>query len=148
MEMILFIGIPGSGKSTFYKEKFFNSHLRISLDLLRTRNRERKLLDYCFITSMPFVLDNTNVSSNDRKSYIDLAKGNKYRIKGYYFRSEIKDCIERNELRTEKERVPLVGLYSKRKELQFPSLIEGFDELFYVEILNNEFVVKIWQDEV
>ncbi|MCB9352743.1 MAG: ATP-binding protein, partial [Lewinellaceae bacterium] len=32
MEGILFIGIQASGKSTFYKERFFNSHLRISLD--------------------------------------------------------------------------------------------------------------------
>lgn len=41
MEGILFIGIQASGKSTFYKERFFNSHLRISLDLLHNS----KLID-------------------------------------------------------------------------------------------------------
>ncbi len=40
MEMIIFTGIPASGKSSFYKELFFNSHLRISMDLLNTRNKE------------------------------------------------------------------------------------------------------------
>jgi hypothetical protein len=35
MEEIIFVGIQASGKSTFYKEKFFNSHLRISNDLFR-----------------------------------------------------------------------------------------------------------------
>ncbi|MEN3294973.1 MAG: hypothetical protein V7642_4226, partial [Burkholderiales bacterium] len=40
MEMLLFIGIQASGKSTFYKERFFDTHVRISMDLLRTRNRE------------------------------------------------------------------------------------------------------------
>ena len=36
MEMILFVGLPGSGKSTFYKNHYFNTHLRISNDLLKT----------------------------------------------------------------------------------------------------------------
>lgn len=45
MEGIIFIGIQASGKSSFYKEKFFNSHLRVSLDLLNTRNKENQILD-------------------------------------------------------------------------------------------------------
>ena len=36
MEAIIFVGLPGSGKSSFYKERFFDSHVRISLDLLKT----------------------------------------------------------------------------------------------------------------
>ncbi|MEL6944740.1 MAG: ATP-binding protein, partial [Bacteroidota bacterium] len=36
MQAILFIGIQASGKSTFYKERFFNTHVRISMDLLNT----------------------------------------------------------------------------------------------------------------
>jgi predicted kinase len=148
MELIMLIGIPGSGKSSFYKSKFFNSHLRVSLDLLKTRNRERRLLKYCFETSMPFVLDNTNVSVEDRKNYVEEAKAYKYVVKGYYFKSEMKECLERNEQRPEKERVPKVGMFSKRKKLELPKLSEGFDELFYVEIINNEFEIKTWQDEV
>jgi len=42
MQIIIFIGIPASGKSSFYKELFFNSHIRISMDLLNTRNKEGK----------------------------------------------------------------------------------------------------------
>ena len=42
MEAIVFIGLQASGKSSFYKERFFSTHVRISLDLLRTRNRERQ----------------------------------------------------------------------------------------------------------
>jgi predicted kinase len=148
MELIMFIDIPGSGKSSFYKNKFFNSHLRVSLDLLKTRNRERRLLKYCFETSMPFVLDNTNVSVEDRKNYLEEAKNNKYSVTGYYFKSEMKECLERNEKRPEKERVPNGGMFSKRKKLELPKLAEGFDKLFYVEIINDEFVIKNWQDEV
>ncbi|MFN8578481.1 MAG: hypothetical protein U0354_16755 [Candidatus Sericytochromatia bacterium] len=39
MEAIVFIGAQGSGKSTFYKDKFFNTHMRISLDLLNTSEK-------------------------------------------------------------------------------------------------------------
>lgn len=60
--MIIFIGIPASGKSSLYKEFFFNSHIRISMDLLNTRNKEGKLLRYCFETQSKMVIDNTNVT--------------------------------------------------------------------------------------
>ena len=40
MELIVFCGIQGSGKTTFYRERFFNTHLRISLDLVKTRERD------------------------------------------------------------------------------------------------------------
>jgi len=149
MEMILFIGIPGSGKSSFYKEQFFNSHMRISLDLLNTKNREMKLLEFCFNTSMPLVLDNTNVSVADRNKYIALAKKNQYRVKGYYFRSDVKNCLLRNTRRTGKSKVPEVAILSKYKTLELPSLHEGFDELFYVEAVEeNRFIINEWKNEI
>ena len=42
MEMIIFVGLPGSGKSTYYKKYFFNTYLRISNDLLRTKKPYRE----------------------------------------------------------------------------------------------------------
>ena len=69
---VLLIGIQASGKSTFYKEKFFNTHVRISNDLLKTKNREKLLLEYCINTQMPFVIDNTNSTKEVRKNYIDI----------------------------------------------------------------------------
>ena len=149
MELIIFIGIPGSGKSSFYKERFFNSHLRVSLDLLRTRNREARLLQYCFDTSMPVVIDNTNVMVKDRAKYIALAKEDKFAVKGYYFRSDIKECMARNAKRTGKDQVPPAGIATKYKQLQLPSLEEGFDSLFYVSMNEeNKFVIQDWQNEI
>ena len=113
MDLVILIGIPASGKSSFYKEHFYNSHIRVNLDMLRTRNREDKLLDYCFSTSMPLVIDNTNVRAADRKKYIDLGKLNKFRIRGYYFRSSIKSSLERNSCRKEKEKLDEKGIFSK-----------------------------------
>ena len=41
MEAVVFMGIQGSGKSSFFRERFFSTHFHISLDLLKTRNREQ-----------------------------------------------------------------------------------------------------------
>jgi predicted kinase len=149
MEMIMLIGVPGSGKSTFFKENFFHSHVRVSLDLLRTKNRERKLLEFCFETSMPFVLDNTNVSAEERKNYIESAKSFQYKVRGYYFRSDVKKCLERNSNRQGRYKVPEVAIFSKYKELQIPSYEEGFDELLYVEAMEgNSFNLNEWKNEI
>jgi tRNA uridine 5-carbamoylmethylation protein Kti12 len=45
VNLVLFSGIPGSGKSTFYKEIFYDTHVRVNLDMLKTRNREEKQID-------------------------------------------------------------------------------------------------------
>ncbi|MDL2321544.1 ATP-binding protein, partial [Desulfosarcina sp. OttesenSCG-928-B08] len=66
MEAIIFCGIQASGKSTFYLERFFKTHVRISLDLLRTRNRENRFLSLCLETGQHFVVDNTNPTRSDR----------------------------------------------------------------------------------
>ncbi len=47
MEAVIFTGIQGSGKTTFHRERSFDTHVRISLDLLKKRPRERRLLQGC-----------------------------------------------------------------------------------------------------
>lgn len=42
-EIVLMVGIPGSGKTMFCHERLFPSHLYISLDQLRTRSAEAEL---------------------------------------------------------------------------------------------------------
>ena len=46
-EIVIFIGIPASGKTSFYKERFFPSHVYVSLDQVRTRSAEGELLKFC-----------------------------------------------------------------------------------------------------
>jgi predicted kinase len=142
MQLILFVGIPGCGKSTFYKERFFNTHMRISLDLLNTRNKEKRFMNLAFTLQQRFVVDNTNVSKADRSSYIAQAKRNHYRVVGYYFDSLLSDCLQRNENRRGNEKIEKVGVITKFKQLQLPSLEEGFDELYFVKIEGDEFIVN------
>jgi predicted kinase len=100
VEAIIFIGIQGSGKSTFYKENFFNSHIRISLDLLNTRNKQRRFLQTCLDTQSRFVVDNTNPEKEEREKLIALVKERKYKVVGYYFHTTVAEAITRNNQRS------------------------------------------------
>ena len=74
MDAVLLIGIQGSGKSWFFNERFRDTHVRLNLDMLRTRHRESVLLKACIDTQQPFVVDNTNPTIQDRARYIEPAK--------------------------------------------------------------------------
>ncbi|MFO0914777.1 MAG: ATP-binding protein [Pirellulales bacterium] len=134
MEAVIFIGLQASGKSSFYKERFFATHVRISLDLLRTRHREWRLLNMCLETQQPFVVDNTNPTRDERAKYIEVAKSAKYSVIGYYFRSKAEECLARN--RQRQEQVPDVGILSTAKKLELPTWDEGFDSLQFVRLTN------------
>ena len=143
MEAVILIGIPGSGKSTFYRERFFDTHVRINLDMLRTRERERILMAACIQARQPFVVDNTNVQADERARYIAPAKAAGFRVTGYYFPTELRTAIARNKSRPAGQVVPVPGLIAKHKRLQPPTSQEGFDEMYSVELTSeNHFVVK------
>lgn len=148
MQAIIFIGIQATGKSTFYKTHFFNSHVRVSMDLLNTRNKEKQFLDTCFRTHTKFVVDNTNPTAEERKKYIDLAKENKYEIVGYYFSSSIEDSIKRNKERTGKEKIPDIGIRGCYNKLEIPQKEEGFDKLYFVKVTDKGFNIEDWKDEI
>jgi hypothetical protein len=74
MEASIFRGLPGSGKPSFSKERFFNSQIRIRLDLLKTRHREDRLLDVCLEADQPFVIDNANLAEAERSKFIEAVR--------------------------------------------------------------------------
>lgn len=134
MEAIIFVGLQASGKSTFYKERFFDTHVRINLDMLRTRHKERLLLHTCLELKQRFVVDNTNPTPAHRAGYIAQAKAARFAVVGYYFDTTVSECIARNNMRVGAARIPAVGIYATAKKLQAPSFSEGFDALYYVRI--------------
>jgi predicted kinase len=145
MEGIIFIGIQGSGKTTFYQRYFSKTHIRISLDMLRTRHRESILVAACIEAKQPFVIDNTNPTRQERQKYIEKLKKNKFKVKGYCFQSDISECLERNIQRTGKEKIPEVGVKGTYKKLELPSYDEGFEELYSVTLKETKFIVKEWE---
>ncbi|MBW8684541.1 AAA family ATPase [Chitinophaga rhizophila] len=148
MEAIIFCGIQATGKTGFYTSYFLQTHVRISLDLLKSRYREDLFLDACIKSAQPFVVDNTNPSKAERAKYISLANKHQFKVKGYYFRSSLTAALERNNLRTGKALIPKVGMLHTYRKLEIPSLEEGFDELFYVELDDKGFTIKTWDHEI
>lgn len=148
MTAIIFIGIPASGKSTFFRERFFNSHVRINLDMLKTRHREKLLVVACLASRQPFVVDNTNAGMKERARYIEPARAAGFRVIGYYFSSRVEDALERNRQREGKARILDKGVLGAAGRLELPALVEGFDELWYVCMDGKGgFIVEEWRDE-
>ncbi len=143
MEVVIFVGLQGAGKSTFYRERFFATHVRINLDMLRTRRREWILFEACLAARQACVIDNTNPTVADRAPYIAAARAAGMRVVGYYFRSDLHECQARNVGRPGRQAIPMGGLRATAARLQRPSPAEGFDELHDVCIdAGGAFVVQ------
>lgn len=143
MEMILFVGIQAAGKSTFYQRQFFDTHLRLNLDMLRTRHRERTLLQACLQTQQRLVIDNTNPTIVERAAYIGPARAAGFRVIGYFFEPDPAGCAARNKSRA--RQVPPAGLFGTLKRLERPTPGEGFDELYRVLLdVTGEFIVSTY----
>ncbi|MDB5300287.1 MAG: hypothetical protein JWO87_1950 [Phycisphaerales bacterium] len=147
MIAVIFCGVQGSGKSTFFRERFFDTHLRLNLDMLRTRHRENLLLRACLDAKQPFVVDNTNPTARERAKYIAAASDARFKVVGYYFASKPAELLARNAQRPEGTRVPDLAVLGTYTRLEIPRKEEGFDELFYVRIEGNVFVVEPWRDD-
>lgn len=134
MEAILFIGIQGAGKTTFYRERFFDSHIRINLDMLKTRYREKVFLSACLLAKQPFVVDNTNALAKERAVYIEPARENAFRVHAYFFEPDVRASIARNSKRTGKGVIPVQGVLGTYKRLEPPRRDEGFDQIYRVRL--------------
>ncbi|MGI8503701.1 MAG: AAA family ATPase [Hassallia sp.] len=149
MEAIIFVGIQGVGKSTFYRERFFNTHIRINMDMLKTRHREQIILQACLEGKQAFVVDNTNPTVEERKRYIIPAQAKKFQVVAYYFQADLEECKLRNSQRISKQVVPLVGLLGTYKKLIKPHWQEGFDLIYTVKSeLDYSFIVEESQYEI
>src|SRR5260370_37015735 len=117
MEAVIFVGVQGSGKSTFYRERFFDTHVRINLDMLRTRHREQLLLAACLAGKQAFVIDNTNPLPSDRARYIGPAREAGFRVVAYFFETPLADAIRRNHQRGGKQKIPVPAIAGTLRKL-------------------------------
>ena len=144
--LVIMIGIQGSGKSTFCREMLSDEFVRINLDTLKTRYREQALLAESIAAGKSIVIDNTNPTRADRARYIAAAKGNGYRVIGYFMQSILQDCIARNERRKGKAKVPVIAIAATSNKLEMPSVREGFDELYFVANDGKTMTVSEWRE--
>ena len=152
MELIILIGLQASGKSTFYRTRFAETYEHISKDLLKSSKNKNQmqaeLIERAFDDQRSVVVDNTNVTVQDRLPLIKL--GRKYRatITGYYFQPDVLSSRTRNLEREGKAQVPDKAIFITAYKLEPPTYAEGFDTLYFVHIGTDSTIENpVWEIE-
>jgi predicted kinase len=133
MELIVFVGLQASGKSTYYRTHFAATHVQVSKDLMKNvRNREerqRRMIESELAAGRSVVVDNTNATPVVRAALIEIGKRRGARVIACYFETTVRDSVSRNRTREGSARVPDVALFAMARTLVPPTVAEGFDEV-------------------
>jgi predicted kinase len=143
--VVLAIGLPGSGKSSWFKRH--NIH-PLSSDLLRELlfddPQEQRFQDLIFsnlrsmlkarlVARRPMnYVDATNLTPHDRHSWIKLAKDYGYDVQGVFFDVPLDVCMERHQRRG--RAVPEDVMRKMAGKLRPPTFEEGFSKITVVRV--------------
>lgn len=147
--VVLAIGLPGSGKSSWFKRHNIRP---LSSDLLRELlfddAQEQRFQDLVFSNLRSMLkarlvarrpvnyVDATNLTPHDRHSWIKLAKDYGYDVQGVYFDVPVEICLERNQKR---ERVVAEDVMRRMAgKLKAPTFEEGFSKITVVRVKQKE----------
>ncbi|MBI2834752.1 MAG: ATP-binding protein [Acidobacteria bacterium] len=137
-DLVVFIGLPASGKTTFYRREFASTHAHVSKDLMRnvrTRGRRQaKMVDDMLSKGISVVVDNTNVTRADRAALVAAATSHRARVVAYVFTGSPAQCLARNKQRRGKAQVSAAAILAGAKRFQPLTADEGFDAVYRVTI--------------
>jgi bifunctional polynucleotide phosphatase/kinase len=127
-EMILLVGKPASGKTTFCN-KYYPKYTRINMDILKTKAKCVKATNEAIKNKHNIVIDNTNSNKDVRKIYLDIAKKHNMLVKIYVFEMSIELCKHLNAYRVQR---------TKGKTKKIPKLVYNIYNKKYEEPTDDE----------
>src|SRR5690349_20378539 len=143
--VVLAIGLPGSGKTTWFKRRGVTP---LSSDLLRTIlfdditeqryqglvfSTLRSLLRARLIAKMPWnYVDATNLSPHERRQWIKMARSFGYEVQALFFDVPLEVCLERNSKR--ERQVTDEVMHKMAERLKPPTFKEGFQKITVVRV--------------
>ena len=127
------VGLQGSGKSTWVRERLAATHAVVSKDhwphARRREARQRRVVAELLAEGRSVVVDNTNPGPAERAPLVAAARAAGVPARAVWLDTPVELCLERNEARTGRAHVPLVGVHATRARLTPPSAEEGFDRV-------------------
>jgi len=143
--VVLAIGLPGSGKSSWFKR---HDIVPLSSDLIRSLLfddvREQRFQDLVFsnlrsmlkarlIAKRPMnYVDATNLTPQERQHWIKLAKDYQYEVQAVFFDVPLEVCVERHQRRDRV--VPEDVMRRMAAKLKAPTFEEGFSKITVVRV--------------
>ena len=145
LEVVILVGLPGSGKTSFFRERFAGTHVHVSKDLMRgTRDRQahqRRCIEEALRGGRSVVVDNTNPAAADRAPLVALARAHGARVTAYILDTAVRAALVRNRGRAGEARVPDVAIFTAARRLEPPAATEGLDAVYRVRAADGRFEV-------
>ena len=126
IEYVLMIGVALSGKTT-YRKANFNYEVVALPYFNNNRKKELEYIESCLKEGRSIIVDDTNLTISIRKQHIDLAKKFNAKVRGVFMNTSTALLEQRQKRR--RDSIPLPVIYKQIKELEVPTMEEGFDQL-------------------